>query len=296
MEVFLIMFALILVAGVIAKGRYKPAHPQEPAASGAGVDPANILEEELKRKIPEYMEQDRFFLMIQPVVELETGRIWSGEITCRLSDPEHGVIYPNVFLPVVNRMGLQESFDLHIFEKTCAWLSGLSRERIPLDSVSVNFSRKTLSRPDLTETLSAIARRYNVPHSQLALEITEWEKETDIAAFRQNLTQLRNAGFQVFLDDLGSGVASPIDLYQYCMDVVKIDRSVLLAAQTQEGKAGFRALVNLSEKQGFSVVCEGIETGEQAALARSCGCRYGQGFFWYRPVEAEVFLESRKAK
>ena len=81
------------------------------------------------------------------------------------------------------------------------------------------------------------------------------------------------------------------DLLNYPLDIIKIDRSVLLNAQSEERKAAFRALVELFVDMGADVVCEGIETREQDEFARSAGCRYGQGYLYFKPVRHDEVFE-----
>jgi NAD-dependent DNA ligase len=107
----------------------------------------------------------------------------------------------------------------------------------------------------------------------------------------ENLKALRAAGFRVILDDYGTGVTSVNDLLNFPLDIVKIDRSVLLSAKSEESKAAFRALVELFVDLGADVVCEGIETKEQDEFARSAGCHYGQGFLYFKPTRQNRVFE-----
>lgn len=249
--------------------------------------PEQTLDSELEARMQEFMDHDRFPLFIQPVVELATGKVMGGEVLPRLDHPQHGLIYPDVFLKVVNRMNFQEDFDLYVFRKSCAWLS----ENRGMKSVSVNFSRKTLSRPRIAGLLAGIADEYDLEHADLVIEITEWEKEDHIEVYRENLRQLRELGFKIFLDDFGSGVTSIADLNQCDMDIVKIDRSVLLAAESADGGVILQTLIGMAAQLGVDVVCEGIETEQQEELVRSCGGHYVQGYRYYAPISAEELAE-----
>lgn len=246
-----------------------------------------MLESELEGRMTEFMEGDYFSLFLQPVVELSTGRVCGGEILSRLNHPERGLIFPNVFLPVISRLELQVPFDLYIFRKSCAWMSRSQG----LERISVNFSRKTLCRRELTRELTAIVDRYGVAPGTVAIEITESEKETDEKTFLRNLTELKEAGFGVFLDDYGTGFTAITDLQRLPLEIVKIDRSLLLNAEdSDEGTIIFRSLVEMAAKLGIDAVCEGIETESQERIARDNGCRYAQGFLYYRPVNADDAL------
>lgn len=264
-------------AGLCAVYRIRKSEPRTPVTP----------EQELEGRMREFIQEDRFTLLIQPVVELSTGRIAGGEVLARLDHPERGLLRPDAFLPVVSRMDLQADFDLYIFRKSCQWLSGVQG---PV-SISVNFNRKTLSQPRIAQQLIDIADEYRLNHGNVVIEVTELEKEDNIDLYRANLRQLRENGFRVFLDDFGSGVTSIADLNQCALDIVKIDRSVLLAAESPDGSIILNALTDMASTLGVDVVCEGIETEEQEALARACGCRYGQGLRYSGPISSDSFLE-----
>ena len=250
--------------------------------------PPVSLEQELESRMAALLAEDRFALYIQPVIDLTTGRIRGGEILSRLNHPERGLIFPDVFLPVIIRLGLQTDFDLYIFRKSCAWMGRTHG----LPGISVNFSRKTLCRPGLAGELAAIADEYGLAHGDIAIEVTESEKETDECCFLGNLQSLKDQGFLIFLDDYGDGVTAIGDLQRCPMDIVKLDRSLLLGAESsEEGAIIFRSLVEMATRLGLDAVCEGIETDSQEQLAKESGCRYGQGFRYFRPTDADELLK-----
>lgn len=249
------------------------------------------LELELRQRMEEFLKKDCFSLVVQPVVDFRTNTVSSGEVLARLNHPERGVIFPDDFLPTVDALGLYPRFDRYIFRKSCAWLSRALAEGDKLDCISCNFSRKTLSEEGIAQDLVKIADHYRVPHNALAVEITERERETNAQKLIENLEQLKASGFRIFLDDFGKGVTSVNDLMQYPLDIVKIDRSLLLNAETEQGANAYRALTDMAIKLGVAVVCEGIETEAQNRFAREAGCHYGQGFLFFKPTEQNLVFE-----
>ena len=245
----------------------------------------------LQRQICTSLEQDLFYLAIQPILDFQTGEIFTGEALARLDHPEYGVISAEVFTSILDDAGLYSEFDLYIFRKCCLWLELAAKERIRFDHLFCNFSRKTLSRPGLPEKLIQIATSCGVPPGKLGIEITEGKQATNIGQMIRNLKQLKSAGFQIILDDYGSGVTSGNDLLNFPLDVVKLDHSLLLNADTSSGETAFRALVSKLIRLGVKVVCEGIETEAQDILARQTGCHYGQGFHYYCPLPQDSLLE-----
>lgn len=284
----------VAVIGMIAAGKRKRSSDTSGSSSRiSAAVPAKLssLEEELKERIAEFIEFDYFSLVIQPVVDYRQGEAASGEILSRLNHPERGLIFPDAFLPAVDAAGLYPQFDRYIFRKSCVWLSRALEKREGIESVSCNFSRKTLSEEGLPDQLAQIADSYCVPRGKLGIEITEREQETDSRQFRNNLEQLKELGFRLYLDDYGTGVTAVEELGEYPLDIVKIDRSVLCAASTEQGKEDYRVLVAMAIKLGLEVVCEGIETEEQNRFAQEAGCHYGQGFLFFRPMDVNKAFE-----
>jgi len=254
-----------------------------------------ILQQELLERMVEFLEMDRFTLVIQPVIDFRNQTVKDGEVLSRLEHPELGVIFPNEFLPVIDAMGLYPCFDRYIFEKCCIWLRDSIAKGNEFAILSCNFSRKTLAEADLAQDLIQIADTYGIAHARLGLEITERDKIADEQQMIKNLNLLKKSGFRIILDDYGNGVTSEKDLMQYPLDILKIDRSLLLKAETERGRNTFFAMVDMFIKLGVEVVCEGIETAEQDRLARESGCHYGQGYFYFKPIHQEqVFEEIRK--
>jgi len=249
------------------------------------------LDQELKDRMVEFLDRDFFSLVIQPVVDFKTNTVFKGEVLSRLEHPERGVIFPDAFLPAIDALNLYSRFDRYIFRKSCVWLQRALAAGETMECISCNFSRKTLSEPTIAQDLIRLANNYGVSHDKLAVEITEREKQDNEPQLIENLKMLREAGFRIILDDYGTGVTSVNDLLHYPLDIVKIDRSVLLNAQNEERKAAFRALVDLFIDLGADVVCEGIETEEQDAFARSAGCRYGQGYLYFKPIRHDQVFE-----
>lgn len=287
----------LTAASVLCAGGYRYlTHKKNRSSSGNYPSPQSPLDPELKRRMAEFIQFDRFELVIQPVIDLRTDKIIGGEVLSRLNHPTRGTIFPDIFLKAVDSAGLYPPFDCYIFSKSCEWLSHMLEEEVPLQFLSCNFSRKTLSENGLAEKLREIADGFHLDHSRIAIEITEQESETDTKQFQANLRKLNQDGFQIFVDDLGNGVTSIKDLWSYPADVIKIDRSLLLAAETSRGEAAFRSLVKMASSTGAKVLCEGIETEQQHQFAKNSGCHYAQGFLFSPPIPKDMLkiLEKKR--
>lgn len=236
-------------------------------------------------------EQELFSLLIQPAVDFRTGCAFTGEALSRLNHPERGTVSADVFIPALDILGLGARFDRHIFQKCCHWLHRSEMEGQRFDRIACNFSRKTLSQTGIARELTRIVDSYGVPCHKLGIEITEQDPETDRHRLTENLRQLKAAGFRIILDDYGSGVTSEHDLYNFPLDIVKLDRSLLLKTGTEKGRAEFHRLVETFTRLGAEVVCEGIETEDHDRFVREAGCHYGQGYLYFRPVSHDRVFE-----
>lgn len=288
---FIIISLLVVIIAAVLLCRHNQTAYTTPNNSSPLPASQNTLDQELQTRMKEFIRNDRFVLVIQPVMNLKTNTIAGGEVLSRLNHPERGMIFPNEFLPAIAAAGLYSEFDKYIFRKCCAWLSRTRAEGAGMELVSCNFSRKTLSEPDVASQLVQIADSYGLPHSSLGIELMEQEAETDVTHFYGNLKKLKDSGFRIFLDDFGDGVTSVKDIMSKPLDIVKIDRSVLLAADNDQVKSAYRSMVEMAEGMGLQVVCEGIETEEQRRFAQDVGCHYGQGFLFYRPMSIDQLFE-----
>lgn len=291
MKYLMVLLLVVVIAAVLL---YRKKTAKAPAAAGSAPKAQDSLKLELENRMEDFLNRDLFCLVIQPVVDFRDNTAFNGEVLSRLNHPERGVVFPDTFLPALDAMGLYPRFDRYIFRKSCAWLRRTAEAGERFDCLSCNFSRKSLSEAGIVQDLIQIADSYGIPHGKLGVEITEWEKETDVQQLMTNLKQLQEAGFRIFLDDFGNGVTSVIDLVQYPLDIVKIDRSLLLKAETEQGAAVFKDLVSMAIHLGAEVVCEGIETEEQNRFAREAGCHYGQGFLFFKPTSTEQVFETMR--
>lgn len=254
-------------------------------------------ESEYVNKISKGIDNNEFKMHLQFVVDSKTKKIVSAEALSRWESPE-GIISPVNYIGIMESTGLISKHDFYIFECACRQLEKWNNTEYEDITISCNFTRITLSEESFIDTLESISEKYNFNKSKLAIEITEDAVEKDVATAIKNVTRCKEHGFKVYLDDLGSGYTPLSNLCDYPIDVVKIDRYILLKADTPIGKDLFAGIVDLAHNLNMSVICEGVETAEQNTLVSEMNCDYIQGWYYSKPIplkECEIYLNNHAA-
>ena len=249
--------------------------------------------DEISSKIIKGIDNNEFKMYLQFIVDNKTKKIVSSEALSRWHSPEDGLVPPVKYIDVMQATGLITKHDFYMLELACRQLEKWKNTEYKDISISCNFTRITLSEEDFADKLKLISEKYNFDKSKLAIEITEDTVEKDMETAIKNVMICKQLGFRVYLDDLGSGYTPLSDLCDYPIDVVKIDRDILLKADKPKGRDLFSAIVELAHKMDMSVICEGVETDEQNELVSGLNCDYIQGWYFSKPLpleESELFI------
>ncbi len=257
-------------------------------------DTSNGKEFERKIKIENIIqseiENNRFFLEYQPILEAKSNRIIGAEVLSRLNSPTQGILTPKYFLSAVNNVGINEEFDYYIFEKNCKWISNDMENRVKY-VYTVNFSRQTLCDKNLADNIINILKKYKIDFSCIAVEILEDKSldDEDKASLIKNLKELKNQGILILLDDFGKGYTSFGNLSEFDIDIVKIDKTITQNAVTKSGFLILKNIIKTAHDLGFKTLCEGVETEEHKKLVIQADCDMLQGFYFYRPMPVSQF-------
>lgn len=233
-------------------------------------------------------------MVYQPKVDLRAdGQVGIGvEALVRWPHPEHGLLTPDEFLPLVRRHDLTEAmtelvFDL-VFADAAQWR--LAGRTVP---VAVNLFAPSFDDAGLPEKLTAALADHGMAPTELTLEITEDLVIEDLDRARDVLERLRATGIRVSIDDFGSGFSGLYYLRELPVDEVKLDqRFVMPIAEDDRAASIVRAVIDLAHDLGVTCVAEGVETVEIADQLRTYGCDLAQGYLFSRPVAAPELLET----
>ncbi len=226
----------------------------------------------------------------QPVVDLTTGLPHGAEALVRWPRPGHGLVPPDLFIPLAETSGLIIELGRWVLNRACAD-AALWAEQIPTLSggtVAVNVSARQLAHPRFINDVDQALAASGLPADRLVLEITESSLIEDRDGVLGVLASLRDRKVQLALDDFGTGYSSLGYIQALPVDIVKIDKSFVdLITGPGTGTALSEVVLKLAEATGLRVVAEGVETPGQAEALRRLGCHYGQGYTWARPLPTD---------
>jgi EAL domain-containing protein (putative c-di-GMP-specific phosphodiesterase class I) len=223
----------------------------------------------------------------QPKICVRSLRFVAVETLVRLEHPEHGVLRPSSFLPMIEGAGMIARLTEAVSRAAFRWCAHWQSAGLPLQ-VAVNISPLLLSDLDLPDTLVRWADDLGIGRDRIILEITEaWLAEDSVAAL-DTLTRLRLFGFQLSIDDFGTGYANMSQLNDIPYGEMKLDQSfVRNAGHDEEARTIVQASIELGHRLGMRVVAEGVERQEDWDLISELGCDEGQGYFLARPMRPD---------
>jgi diguanylate cyclase (GGDEF)-like protein/PAS domain S-box-containing protein len=243
----------------------------------------------LESRLRKAVTQKQFILHYQPKVDLVTRRVRGLEALIRWQDPEHGLISPLDFIPLLEETGLIVEVGRWIFEQALSDTQAWRAMGWEVPRVAVNVSEVQMRQPNFVETVLTALGSPRHSGAGIDVEITETMLAQNTASNVQKLLQLREAGLQVFMDDFGTGYSGLSQIAHLPLDALKIDRAFVAGmTKSSEALAIVSTIVNLTKALGIFVVAEGVETEEQAARLLALGCGEAQGYLFSRPVPAEA--------
>ncbi|MFH1465957.1 MAG: EAL domain-containing protein, partial [Pseudomonadota bacterium] len=245
---------------------------------------------ELETALRQAMERGQLYLVYQPVIDLETGRIRGFEALLRWRHPQRGVIPPDDFVPLAEETGLINPIGAWVLREACkqaaAWHHAFPEQEL---TMAVNISSRQFSTEDLGVLVRTVLEDTGLPARCLKLEITESVLVENDVTFLDTFRQLEALGVALHMDDFGTGYSSLSYLHRFPFETIKIDRSFVAGmgeGPRREQLVG--SIVGLAHALGMQTTAEGVETGEQLSWLRARHCQYAQGFLFSRPVEASM--------
>ena len=237
--------------------------------------------------------RDQLVLHYQPIVDLGSGAVAGAEALMRWNHPEHGLLGPGKFIPVLEQSAAMSEVGLWALNAACREAAAWRAQGLTGIKMAVNLSATQCRDPKLPEMVLRTLSRNGLPPASLELELTETTAAEDIDHTRRLLGDLRAHGISVSIDDFGAGHSNLTYLKNLPFSKLKIDREFVTEVHLRrDSRAICAALIELARGLEISVLAEGVETLEEVETLHGMGCRLFQGFFFARPMPSEDFLRT----
>ena len=241
------------------------------------------------------LTENRFEVFYQPIYSTSEKKLIGAEALIRLKDENGHFISPEDFIPIAEKTGAILRIGEYVFESVCLNLSQVNLEEYGIKKIDINLSVAQCMQEILAEQILKIQSIYKIPSSIINLEITETAAAHTPEILLKNMQDLSNAGFELSLDDYGSGYSNMSYMLNLPFKMIKIDKYIVWAAFTDKrAEKALAATIKMIKEIGMTVLAEGVETPEQAEWLTASGCDYLQGFYFSRPIPRQDFLDIMK--
>ncbi|HKD53116.1 MAG TPA: EAL domain-containing protein [Steroidobacteraceae bacterium] len=282
------------LAVAMARQQQRPrALAYAPGMAGAAVSLVS-----LEADLHVALDRREFRLLFQPIVDLRAGRVVGAEALLRWRHPVEGLLTPDKFLSIAEEAGVIVPVTRWVIQRVCR-LAAEWRQRLPNREdfyISVNLSAAVLRSPGLREYIAQLLEDTQIPAASLKFELSESGLVSNVAAARAVLDAFHDMGIELMLDDFGTGYSSLSYLQLFPFDYVKIDRPfVSRTGSERANNAITAAILQMASNLGLRAVAEVVETEAAAQTLLQMGCRFGQGFFFSPPVDAEAAFQQLRS-
>jgi diguanylate cyclase (GGDEF)-like protein len=246
---------------------------------------------ELTDELEKALAAGQFELHYQPIVTLETEEIAGVEALLRWNHPDKGTISPLEFIPTAEETGIIVPIGRWVLHEACRQAGSWQRQGHASESlcVCVNISTRQLGDPQLVADVQAAMDAGRLRPDQLVLEITENLFVQDIEHMRERLMELKRLGVRLAVDDFGTGYSALSYLQTFPLDILKIDKSFVDGLGHGSDQTSIvRTIIELGHGFNLDIVAEGVEERDQASELRAMHSRFGQGYYFARPVNASA--------
>lgn len=248
----------------------------------------DIAAKETINKFREAIKNREFVVYYQPKVDMKTNKLCGCEALVRwIKDGK--LIPPFKFIPVLEEEGSITELDFYVFEQVCKDISEWKNLGIEPVRVSSNFSKLHLRSNGFAENVLDIISEYNVESKYIEIELTESSGYDDFEAITRFVNEMKKHKIYTAIDDFGTGYSSLSILKDLDIDVVKLDKSFLNGAEDDAHKKMIENVVRMIIDLNRKVICEGVETVQQANFLKSVDCYMAQGYLYDKPLPHDDF-------
>ncbi len=231
----------------------------------------------------------------QPIIRAANGRVCDEEALARWIDPVEGMISPEEFIPILEEANLIYKLDLYVLEQVLEKMRIQSEAGLYVVPESINISRVDFDTCDIVEEIRKRVDEADIPRGRINIEITESTIGNDMEFLKSQILRFKKLGFNVWMDDFGSGYSSLDVLQSLPFDLIKFDIRFMHEFENgDKSKIILTELIRMAIALGIDTICEGVETKEQVKFLREVGCTMLQGYYFCRPIPLDEILERYK--
>lgn len=303
------------------KAKAKTDSSTDTVVYDADMDAATRMNVQLEMQAEDALKNGEFYFELQPKIDLLIGKVSGAEALVRWRKKDGSKVYPDSFIPVFERDGFIVKLDYYVYSKVFEYMRDRLAGGKKVVPVSVNVSRVHLDYPNFVQTVVSMVDSYSVPHNLVEFELTESVFIEKLDKAKSTIERLKLDGFTVSMDDFGSGYSSLNLLKELDFDVLKLDKEFLHDSSkgpkdnTMDGKytiekrklmddtmpelvdlpvnrkeaAIIGNVIRMAKQMDIKVLCEGVETKEQARFLTDVNCDIVQGYYFGRPMLVEDF-------
>lgn len=269
----------------VALSRAKQSGGHSLRVYAADMEREALRRTEIQLCLEQALGKDEMRLVYQPQVDLASGNMVAIEALLRWRSSQLGEVAPNEFLPVAESAGFIDPIGQFVLRSACRQ-ARLWREQGQASlRMAVNISARQFYSPGLAEALIAAVQHAQLPPAAIEIEISETDLMEDVERSAKILESLRERGFRIIIDDVGTGYSNLSQMKRLPIDALKIDRSFVKGIETNPADtAVVRSVISLAQAMELKVIAEGVETSGQREFLRKHGCDYAQGLYFSPPV------------
>lgn len=247
-------------------------------------------EVEITSRVPKAIANHEFKVYYQPKIETETLRLIGAEALVRWQKPDGAFIYPDQFIPLIERSGQVVDVDYYVYREAFRFIADRLAAGKTVVPISLNVSRIHLNKMHILEYVKELFAEYQIPSGLVEFELTESIYLDNTEKALELVKGLHNLGTKVSMDDFGSGYSSLNLLSRLPIDIIKLDKVFLKDDTLQESdKIIISCVVDMAKRLRITSLCEGVETLEQSDYLKQIGCQIQQGYYFSRPIPQEEF-------
>ena len=218
---------------------------------------------------------------------MRDGSLVGFEALCRWKH-EGRFIYPDEFIPVLDKNSFIPELDMAIFKETCSSIRQWKNMGLNPPVVSSNFSKKNLFVPNIEDKIADVIDDFGLSPNDVEIEITESVKDNEYEQLMSFISNLKERGIRISIDDFGTGYSSLSLIHNIDADAIKIDRSFVdKLPDDKRSRILIESIISIANRLNMSVIAEGVENEKQGRALLEMGCDKAQGYFYSKPVDFE---------